>query len=352
MRGWWRPGVCEAHIPAADGVGSFMDWERGVRVLEICLPVFGLIALGKIFQLKGVMNAGHREFINRLVYYFCLPFLIFIKVAAQDPRTFLNFSLLAGVTLPTVGISLLFILVARLWGLRGSLAAAFVFGAFYANTAYMGFPLAEDTFGPAGMASAALFNAAAIPVYMIAAFAVIGWYGAGARVESFGARLKRVVINPFILACVAGVGVSVALAALKNDAGVLQLPYWVVGAGRVVQAFLAMVAQMGLPLSLLAIGGVLHLNAITRNFGPLGLDIAGKLVLCPLLTLLTFRYLFPAADGTLVGVSVLLQATPNAVVSYVIACQIGVDEKFVSAQLVLSTVLAAVTIPVWIYFLM
>lgn len=329
-----------------------MDWERGIRVLEICLPVFGLIALGKAFQLKGVMTAAHREFINWLVYYFCLPFLIFIKVAAQDPKTFLNIALVLGVVLPTVLMALLFMAVARLWRLRGSLAAAFVFGSFYANTAYMGFPLAEDTFGPAGLASAALFNAAAIPAYMLVAFGVIGWYGAGARVEGALARLKRLVFNPFILACVAGVVVAVAQDSLKDDAGVLQLPYWVIGGGRVIEAFLSMVAQMGLPLSLIAIGGVLHLSAVTRNFGPLGLDIAGKLIVFPLLTLLTFRVLFPAADATMVGVSVLLQATPNAVVSYVIACQIGVDEKFVSAQLVLSTVLSALTIPVWVYILM
>lgn len=329
-----------------------MDWERGLRVLEICLPVFGLIGLGKVFQIKGFMTAEHRDFINRLVYYFCLPFLIFIKVAAQDPHTFLNLSLLAGVTLPTLGVTILFLILARLWGLKGGLAAAFVFGVFYANTAYMGFPLTEETFGAAGMAGAALFNAVAIPVYMVVAFAVIGWYGAGARVESAGTRIRRAVLNPFILACVAGVAAAVIQSALKNEAGEIALPFWVLGACGVVKASLAMVAQMGLPLSLLAIGGVLHLGSITRNLSALTLDVIGKLVIYPLLTLLTFHWLFPQADSVLVGVSVLLAATPNAVVSYVIACQIGVDEKFVSAQLVLSTVFSAISIPVWIYFLM
>lgn len=329
-----------------------MNWERGLRVLEICLPVFGMIALGKIFQIKGLMNSQHREFINRLVYYFCLPFLIFIKVAVQEPHTFLDPALLAGVALPTVVVAAFFVLIAKLWGLRGSLAAAFVFGAFYANTAYLGFPLSEDTFGSPGLAAAALFNAAAIPVYMIVAFLLIGWYGAGARVESLGARLRRVIFNPFILACIAGVLVAIVRSGLQNEAGVVQLPFWALGGCEVVQSFLAMVAQMGLPLSLLAIGGVLHIGSITRNFGPLTLDIAGKLLLAPLLTLLCFRLLFPHTEPVVVGVSVLLQATPNAVVSYVIACQIGVDERFVSAQLVLSTVISALTIPVWLYFLM
>lgn len=329
-----------------------MDSHKLLRVLEICLPVFGMIGLGKILQMRGFMAPQHREFINRLVYYICLPALIFIKVAAQKPETFLNLSLLVGVLVPVLATAIVFILFALLGQLKGSFAAAFVFGAYWSNTAYMGFPLAEETFGGAGLAAAALFNAICVPAFMLVSFAVIGLYGAGARVESPGARLKQMVFNPFILACILGVAASLIQNSLRDENDVLQLPLLVVSSFDVIIAFINMVAQIGLPLSLLAIGGAMHLGSIRRSRWALAVDIAGKLVLIPLISLLLLRWWFPQTDPILIGTTVLLHATPNAVVGYVIACQIGVDEGFVSAQLVLSTAFAALTIPVWIYFLM
>ena len=329
-----------------------MDWQKILRVLEICLPVFGLIGLGKALQLAGWMNAGHREFINRLVYYFCLPALIFIKVAVQDPGTFINLALLAGVLLPLLATTAVFLLLAFLLRMKGSFAAAFIFGAFYSNTAYMGFPLAEETYGGAGIAAAALINTVCIPAFMVVAFALIGYYGAGGRVESPWQRLRRMILNPFILACVLGVAAAVIRAGFVDDAGEMRAPLLLTSACDIFAALLNMVAQMGLPLSLVAIGGVLHIGSIRRSLGALALDLAGKLVLIPALGLLVFAYMFPDASPTIAGTTVLLHATPNAVVSYVIACQIGVDEGFVSAQMVLSTVFSALTIPVWIYILL
>lgn len=329
-----------------------MDWMKVLKVLEICLPVFGMIGMGKILQVKGWMSADHRVFINRLVYYFCLPALIFVKVAVQDPATFVNFSLLAGVLVPLVVVTGVFFLFSFIGKMKGSFAAAFVFGAFYSNTAYMGFPLAEETFGGGGLAAAALINAVCIPAFMVVTFLLIGYFGAGGRVESIRQRLLRMIFNPFILACILGVVVALIRDCFKNEAGEIMTSMALGSTCDIIVALLNMVAQMGLPLSLVAIGGVLHLGSIRRSIGALTVDIIGKLVVAPGVALLLFVLVFPDAPPVLMGTTVLLHATPNAVVSYVIACQAGVDEGFVSGQMVLSTVFSALTIPVWIYFLM
>ncbi len=329
-----------------------MDIDKIVNILEICLPVFGMIAMGKIFQLKGIMQQVHREFVNKLVYYFCLPALVFVNVAGQDPSMFHDPALLAGAILPTLGITVVFLIIAKITGMKGGFAAAFIFGAFYANSAYMGFPIAEEAFGKEGLGVAAIINAMCIPSFMIIAFVIIGYYGAGDRVESFASRLKKIILNPFILACIVGGIVAYITSEVKGPGGEIGLPGFVISICGIIRSFLTLVAKMGLPLALLAIGGVLHLGTIKRSLAALGADIFGKLILVPTFTLLVYAFLFPQTSPTAAAVAVLIHAMPNAVVSYVIACQIGVDEGFVSAQLVLSTVLSAITIPVWIYILM
>lgn len=329
-----------------------MDIQKVLRILEICIPVFGMIGLGKIFQLTGLMTQDHRQFVNKLVYYFCLPALVFIHVAAQEPKMFLNGSLAVAAILPIILTTLVYFIIAKIFGMKGGFAAAFIFGSFYANTAYMGFPLTEEAFGNEGLAAAAIVNTMCIPAYMITAFIIIGWFGAGDRIESIGTRVKKIIFNPFILACVIGVITSVILSFFRDAQGELELPVMLLRSGGIFVGFLKLVAQMGLPLALLAIGGVLHFSTIKRSLVALGADLFGKLILVPGFTLLGFMLLFPNTASVYVGPAVLLQAMPNAVVSYVIACQIGVDEGFVSAQLVLSTIFSAITIPVWIYILM
>ena len=75
-------------------------------------------------------------------------------------------------------------------------------------------------------------------------------------------------------------------------------------------------------------------------------------ILFPLLVLVGIRLFLPDCDPVVTGVAVMLSGTPNAVASYVVSCQVGVEEGFVSSMLVVSTVLSIVTLPAWLYFVM
>ena len=96
----------------------------------------------------------------------------------------------------------------------------------------------------------------------------------------------------------------------------------------------------------------MNLRAITDKFFALSMVIAGKLLLLPGLTLLLSWYFFPDVSEEVLGVGVLMAAMPNAVASYVIAKQAGVEEGFVSSMLVLSTAISIITIPFWLYIVL
>lgn len=328
-----------------------MDWGRLQDVLVICLPVFALIAMGKILERRGVLDEERRNFANWLTYNFALPALIFAGVAQQRFNALLNVPLLAGPLIAIVLLTLLFALLARLFKLRGALAAAFVFGTFWANVSYMGFPLAKNAFGEEGMGYAAVYNAFIMPFFVVLAFLLIGFYGSAAK-GGFGDKIRRAFVNPIVLSALIGIVAALTAEPFRNQDGAFEAPVLVMTVVEMSGSFLKLVGSMGLPLALLAVGASMHVAEIRKRAGLLVLVLAGKLILLPLAALVALRVFFPDADPTAGAVAVMLSATPSAVASFVVSRQIGVEEGFVSSMLVISTGLSVITLPAWLYIVL
>jgi predicted permease len=328
-----------------------MDSARIIAVLEICVPVFTMIGLGKILALSGRLKDEHCSFINWLVYSFSLPALIFNGVARQRFDTFLD---PAVILMPVCALAIVAALtmgIAKLNGYKGGFAAAFVFGTFWANASYIGLPLSQNAFGAEGFAKAAIYNGLVIPVFILCSYLLIGLYGAGSRNVKIGQRIRHAFMNPVMLSALAGIVAAVLLEPYRNEAGALTLPATILTTGELFGSFLKMIGTMGLPLALLSIGASLKWEQTRSHLGALGWTVGCKLILLPLTTLLLIRFFCPTASPVSIGVPVLLATTPCAVASYVVSCQLGVERGFVSSMLVLSTVLSVFTIPVWIYLL-
>ena len=322
--------------------------EKIIETLVVCVPVFAVMAVGKLLERRGFMNTGRRHFVNELVYRLALPALIFNEVARQRFGSFFNPAL---VGIPLLVILLLVVLGAvwvRFMKYRGGFAAAFVFGTFWANVTYMGFPLARNAFGAEGLARAAIYNAFVMPVFIALGYLLVAAYGGGHTV-SVKDKLRQAMLNPIILAALAGVAVAATAEFWRLPDGSLGLPAFALAALRLISSFLVLLGGMGLPLALLSIGAALHGGNFVAYRKALAAVVCFKLVVFPLLVWSGIRIFFPQADPVVLGVAVLLSATPNAVASYVVACQIGVEEGFVSAMLVLSTGLSVLTIPIWVY---
>jgi predicted permease len=328
-----------------------MDLNKAVEALSISIPVFAMMGLGRWLGAVGFLNEGNRNFLNRLTYTFALPALIFSGLAIQPLDRLLNPALIAG-TLAAVGIATaLYGLLALTMRLKGGFAAAFIFGTFWANVSYMGFPLAANAFGPEhGLAMAAIVNAFTMPVFVILGFLLIGVCAPdGSR--SFVQRVIGAFANPVVGAAFAGMLCAFILDFFRLSDGEYALAEWIMTVGRIAGSFLSLVGDMGLPLALIAVGASLRFESISRNIGALSLTVFAKLAIVPLITYGLICWLFPNTDPAARGVAVLLMATPNAVASYVVARQLKVAEEFVSALLVVSTGLSVITIPIWLYII-
>ncbi len=329
-----------------------MDMARTWDVLVVCLPVFAAIGLGKLLGRNGRITSGHCAFINWLVYTFSLPALIFNAVARQRFSDFLDPVLVLMPLLALVVVALAAMLFAKLRGYRKSLAAAVVFGTFWANATYIGFPLCINAFGAAGEAKAAVYNAFVLPFFIVFGYLVIGLYGAGDGEAKIGRRIAKAFANPILLSAVAGVLVALVAGHFRDGSGTLQLPRAVTASAEMIGSFLKLIGAMGLPLALLSIGASLRKEMAMRHLDALGWALCSKLVLLPLATLLLIRFFYPDAQPVSQGVAVILAGTPTAVACYVICCQLGIETAFVSALLVATTAASVLTIPLWIYFVL
>jgi len=324
------------------------DPMRALDVLVVCLPVFGMMGLGKLLELRGKLDADRRRFINWLVYYFSLPALVFAEVSQQRFTSFLNPALPLWPITAVILVAVFTMAIGRLLRYRGAFAAAFVFCTFWANVTYMGFPLCQNAFGMEGLAKAAIYNALVMPCFIMLGYTLIGFYGAGGAM-TWRDKLRLALLNPVVIAALLGVVLAAGAEKLRTPDGVLAVPAAISGLITLVGSFLKLVGAMGLPLALLAIGGSIHWQQAKAHMGALVYTVSAKLVLLPLVTFLGVRLFFPECDPVAMGVVVMLGATPNSIASYVVSCNMGVEEGFVSSALVATTVLSMITLPLWLY---
>jgi hypothetical protein len=298
------------------------------------LPIFIIVTLGAVLRVTGFMKQYDFRKTNALVYWVGLPALLFLKTSAPmtlDDLAPVGWMVLV-VLVGMLGPILLGYLFARMLRLSPAQTGSYVQGAYRGNLAYVGLPVIA--FSLAGQFDAAELERAAalvlapmVPVYNIVAVMVLvqGARGAGERPSPMRMVLN-VGRNPLVLACVAGI--------------LWSLTGWELGA--VAERTLNGLAQMALPLALLGIGASLNLSAFRgRLFTPLTASLL-KVVAAPLIGLGVAQAL--GLDHEHTRIALIYLACPTAVMSYVMAQQIGTDEDLAGRIVVISTVLALVTL--------
>ena len=288
----------------------------------LLLPDFLLILSGFLLCRYTALNRPIWEAAERLVYYLLFPVLLFNSILRTPLEPAATASLaLAGVATVLGGVALAYSL--RWWpGVDARTHASGAQVAFRFNS-FIALALAERLQGAQGVAWVALLIALCVPICNVAAVWPLARHGGHGY-------LRELVRNPLIIATVAGL--------LANMAG-LHLP-------AVAALTLHRIGLAALPLGLMAVGAGLRFGALKE---------APRLAMA----LLTIRHaLLPLLA---LGLAVLLQlsipqralllmfaALPTASSAYVLAVRMGGHGPFVAGLVTLSTLLAMVTVPLWL----
>jgi malonate transporter and related proteins len=297
-------------------------------VLARVIPFFLLIGLGAVIARLKLMDVAGARALAAYVFWVAFPALLIHSLAAMPPP---DAALGAGLAAYAVGATApLFValLVGRLakWDrpTRGGTAMA----SATTNTAFLGAPLAAALFGQAASAPASAVVAIDCTVIMALATAALRSAAEGTSAWRAAAKTLR---NPLVAAALIG-------GALWLSGFALPAP---------LDLTLGMLRATASPVGLVALGIVIGLEAgrpSRRDSAALGLVLMLKLALAPALVWI----LIGMTDATPLfrATATLLAACPTAVSVFIQTRAYGAFERGGALAVVLTTVGAAITLPI------
>ena len=296
------------------------------EILLIVLPVFVVIGLGWALLRFKLIDSDFLRQTNRLVYYVCLPLLLFYKIAVADFGSNFSVALVGASALAIVAGFLIAYAFSWLRGYSPAVTGAFTQGSFRGNIAYVGLAIVLNAYGEEGLTKASMVMGFIVPVLnWFAILALLLPHHGKSGGDSAGNLRRALLYNPLILASLAGLAWSF-----------LRLPM-----PRLLAGSLHLATSMTLPLALLAIGGGFTPQRLRGDLWRAGLATAIKLAIVPLCAA---GLLWSCGiRGIDLGIGVLLAATPTATATYIMADQLGGDAELAGSIIMLSTLAAAVT---------
>ncbi len=308
-----------------------------MRVLfEVVLPVFGLILTGYLAGRFRVLGATAAAAINRFVFYFALPPLLFTFTARAPVAESLNWPFIGaflGGTLLTLAGS--YAVSRKVF--CNDVAASIVHGqaAIFANTVYLGIPLFYLAFGEQGTMPA-ITGALCL---LVVISGVIAGVDVSLNRSSTSGRAMRTAMgslirNPLPIAALTGVLFSLWGLSIPGGLG----------------TYLDMLGRVASPAALFTLGLSLVGQPLAANMREVGWLVFAKLALHPLAVGLLGAYVF-GLEGRWLQSAVLLAALPSGALVYVVAQRFDIFVGRASAAIVASTTISMVTISfllVWI----
>ncbi len=303
-----------------------------IAVLNVVLPVFGIVLAGYLCGRFGVLGGASSEALNAFVYYVALPALFFISMARVPLSDILNWPFLAAYGGGALVTALIAVFVGRfLFANRPAAQVLHGLSAIFSNTGYMGIPLLITAFGqeaalPAIIAT--VLNGAVVMAIGIVIIEIDLSRGQGLA-HILGDAAKGVLRSPLVLSAVAGIAFS--------------LTGWTPPAA--LATFCDILGAAAPPSALFAIGLFMAGRSFTAGATETSWLVAFKLLVQPAITaLIAYEGLSMAPLWS--ASAVALAALPTGALVFVLAQQYGVYTQRATAAILASTVLSVATLSV------
>jgi malonate transporter len=291
-------------------------------VVQTIIPIFLLILLGVAMRRWFGMREDFWPQLDRLIYYVFFPALLF--------NTLSHFKIDFGAATPMLLVATLYIFAGIALGYVAKYlfhAPAKVYSATFQSSfrfnSYVGLAIAGGLHGQAGLAAIGLLMGFMVPVANVASVLMLARHS-----ESHW--LKEILLNPLIIATAGGIAFSLA------D---IPLPM-------LLNTTLGLLAQASLPMGLIAVGAGLRMQGLHSHPGTLWYGVIVKLLVLPAIAWgLALAF---GLSGVYFNIAILMAALPVSTVAYVLAKRMGGDGDTIAAQVMLSTLLSALTLPLWL----
>jgi len=322
-----------------------------LKVLEVTLPLFGLVFCGFFGQRLRLLPDGGVDALNRFVFYFALPAMLFRAIAFQPLSAYKQVSFFAAWMLSSLVCYALAYAYAHHRLRKGPMAGTIMaMNVTHPNVGYMGLPLALELgkdYVPF-MVMAVMSDLFVVVVMSIVLLEIrarradasilheaqrLGMYQSATAIQGITLTvLQGLAKSPLVLSALAGLICSVMA---------LPIP-------PLLDHFSRLLGAAAAPAALFAIGASigrtpLHLNAFSATM------VGWKLMLHPIIAALALLCM-PGIDDKAIAIGILAAALPSASNTFIIGNRYGVNTSAVAQSIVAGSMLAVIMVSfaVWI----
>ena len=306
------------------------------QIFILISPVFLLIVLGNVLRRIRVPDLSFWEVNDKLCYWVLIPALLFhfISQVSLSSEMLYIYALivLAGFV---VTFSASFFL-GKLIGYPAEVWTSILQGSMRQN-AFIALAIAGSFYGSEGLKIASLFMFIYVPTINIIIITTMVVSLKNTHQKESKKAISNVFIeivkNPFILAMIAGLLVSLLP---KEKMSILIDTTELLGSA-------------ALPIMLLTIGAKIKVRDLTLKITPIIISNSLKLIILPVVVYFIATY-FRLSQVEIV-VAVIFASVPTATMSYTLAKQFGADDQLMRGILTTQVVLSFITIPLLLAFI-
>ncbi|MEM1206720.1 MAG: AEC family transporter [Acidobacteriota bacterium] len=305
-------------------------------VLDIVLPVFGVVALGFGATKMGWFGGDAESGLAKFVFDFAVPLMLFRSLATADlpgtvPWGYFGAYYLSAATVYGAGFLLARYAFRRTYG--GQVITGF--GYAFGNTVLLGLPLILTTFG----------DEAALPFFILLSVHGLLFFTTTTLMLEFERasaatskrqRVRQVMTallhNPILMGIVLGLMVNLSGLALASP----------------VDAICALMQQAVTPCALFSLGASLTQYGIAGRLRQSMLLVAAKTLVMPALVYLLATYVFDI-EPLWTMVAVVMAGQPSGVMTYIFAKKYDVGQAIATTSIFLSTTFSILSLSVILF---
>ena len=304
--------------------------ENLIFSLNATIPIFLMMLLGMLFRKLGWMDEVFAAKMNKFVFLVPLPVLLFEQLATVDFSEVWDIKFILFCFVVTAISITISTLISLLWKDR-SIKGEFIQATYRSSAALLGIAFIQNIYGTAGMAPLMIIGS--VPLYNVMAVVVLSLFKPGNN--SFDKALvkktlKGIVTNPIIIGIVAGFVWS----ALK-----LPMPL-------ILHKTVSSIGATATPMGLMSMGATFEMKKATSKMKPTLVAVFMKLVgfcvvFLPMAALLGFR------NEEMIAILVML-GSATTVSCFVMARNMGHEGTLSSGVIMMTTLLSAFTLTMWL----
>ena len=299
-------------------------------LLDIVIPVFGLVLIGFLGARVGIMDDDAVRGLSRFVFTFAIPVLLFRTMANAELPEVMEWGFLVSyfggaLTVFALGMSVSGIVLKRSLDAQGILG----FGSAYSNGVLLGVPLVMTTFGDAAALPLFLLLTVHSPLLMTVLTCILeASKNRRGELRRLPAALAAGIFgNPIVLGLALGLVCNLYSVPVADP----------------IDRILAMLGQAATPCAVFAMGASLARYRVGGNLHPVLVMVVLKTLVHPSLVWLLATEVFALAP-LWTAVAVVMAALPVGVNTHIFAERYGVEREAAAAAVVISTATSVVTV--------